>query len=238
MTPRRSFIDSLNDPASGWTRFFVIQGLSLAVSLIATVIAYANGYWVVGVLLLLIVALVIVALVQARRQTAQLVLVPDTEQPAKHAGLIVMIGRGRPNADPTEQAARYSIQHHLPALKRCWLLASSGAEGSLPFAPAFRTFCEQNGVQAEVREVRDAFGVQNTYEVVQQIYEKDAPRAGLPEHEVIADVTGATHPMAIGMALACGERRPMQYMTGTPYGEKGKVASTPRRLEFRRRARS
>jgi hypothetical protein len=36
--------------------------------------------------------------------------------------------------------------------------------------------------------------------------------------EVIADITGATKPMTAGMVLACGRRRPMQYMAFQEHG--------------------
>jgi hypothetical protein len=59
------------------------------------------------------------------------------------------------------------------------------------------------------------------------------PKASLSEREVIADFTGGVKPMSAGMILACGDRRPMQYM----YGRKEGIASIPRIIEFAQRGR-
>src|SRR6185436_7322988 len=104
-----------------------------------------------------------------------------------------------------------------------------GAEGSLSVAEKLKQMCEARNVKAHVRSVEDTFGVQEAYDLVMRIYKEEVPEAGLGEQEVIADFTGAVKPMSAGMILACGERRPMQYMVGRKEG----VASIPRLIEFK-----
>ena len=87
---------------------------------------------------------------------------------------------------------------------------------------------EKHGVEFRIRTVSDPFSVQETYELIQKIYAKELDEFNLSETEVIADFTGSTKPMSAGMILACGDRRPMQYM----YGREAGVASVPRLVEF------
>jgi hypothetical protein len=160
-----------------------------------------------------------------------LVLVPEEDLPEKHRGLIVIVGTGRPGEDPFAQSAWKAIEYHLSddaGLAYCWLIATTGTTGSLPTAQVLRERCQEKGVVARVCPVNDPFGVQESYKVVLQIYTQYVPKVGLSEREVIADFTGGTKPMSVGMVLACGDRRSMQYM----YGRKRGVASIPRLIEF------
>lgn len=162
------------------------------------------------------------------------VLVPDDQQPAKHRGLIVIVGTGRPGENPMSQSAGQAIDYHLAAqpgqtgLEICWLVCSGGEYGSLNVAQALQAICKERGLKAYLRPVGDAFSVQESYNLVQRIYTDETPDVGLREEEVIADFTGGTKPMSAGMILACGERRPMQYMTGRKAG----IASTPQLVRF------
>ena len=54
--------------------------------------------------------------------------------------------------------------------------------------------------------------------VQEWLYAAEVPASGLQEHEVVADITGATKPMSIGMLLACRGRGPVQYMAHQPAG--------------------
>ena len=55
--------------------------------------------------------------------------------------------------------------------------------------------------------------IESTYEIVLRILDVEAPTAGLQHSDIIADITGGTKTMAIGVALACMAReQDMQYM--------------------------
>lgn len=162
-----------------------------------------------------------------------LVLVPEHARPAKFPGLIVIAGIGRPEDGPWQperDVAWAAIQYHLSTktasgLQYCWILASPEAAIN---AAALQAACQAQGVTAEICPVESGFSIQAAYDAVQHIYLVQAPRVGLTAQQVIADFTGGAKPLSAGMLLACGDRRPMQYM----YGRKAGIASTPRLVDF------
>ena len=84
-----------------------------------------------------------------------------------------------------------------------------------------------------IREVGNPFSVQDTYDIVQRIYNQEIYDAKwqafeLTPERVIADFTSGTAPMTAGMVLACGRDRPMQYTTGHKKG----IASVPMLVQF------
>lgn len=238
MIRRESFFKFLIAPPPGWTGIVVVLGVGVMGNLVAGLIslwsgdsAWQLGAWTLSILVFLVLAWVIYS---TWRREEPKVLVSEDEQPAKYRGLIVLVGTGRPGEDPFSQSAWTAIEYHMMSrgqgagLELCWLVASGGEKGSLPIAQKLKEKCEALSVRAHTAVVEDAFSVQACYEVVQRIYEENVPAAGLSEQEVIADITGGTSPMSAGMALACGDRRPMQYM----YGRKKGVASVPRQMGF------
>jgi hypothetical protein len=63
--------------------------------------------------------------------------------------------------------------------------------------------------------VVDPDQVKDTYELVIQIANIEAPQAGLTDQDLIADITGGQKPMTAGMALAClAKNIDIQYMKG------------------------
>jgi len=112
-------------------------------------------------------------------------------------------------------------------LRHCWLIGSQG--GSLPQAEAIQAHYAGSGLTIEVKTVYDAFGVQETYDLVRRIYEAEIGKAGLRTQDVIADFTGGVKTMSTGMLLACAQvGAPMQYMLGERSGK----LSEPRRIDF------
>jgi hypothetical protein len=160
-------------------------------------------------------------------------LAPQTERPPRHRGLMVLVGTGRAGVDPLSQSAGAAIAYHFrepsrAGLERCWLIPSGaepptdGQEGdqthdaAIVVARALERRCAEQGVAARIWPVAEAFSIQDTYDLVQWLFAYDVPALGLAEHEVICDFTGGTKLMAAGMILACGARRPMQYMVRDP----------------------
>jgi hypothetical protein len=208
----------ITELASSWLEATFGRTPSRLVQLLAVGVALAVGLWVLALAL------------HEREQ----VLVPREQQPPKFPGLIVLVGPGRPGDDPMKLSHSPAIEYHLAAgpdekgLRVCWLIATAGVEGAVPVAEALR---QRYGGQCTVivRSLGSAFNVQAAYEVVERIYTKEAAAHDLSENEVIADFTGGTKPMSAGMILACGEQRPMQYMTGRRSG----VASVPMLVQFK-----
>lgn len=235
MRKEQGFLGFLDSPKVGKATFIITFVISLGSSFVSGIIKEVIGnerivqiLWAIslfGFLFLFYLWWI------GRRQS--LVLVPKDQQPEKHRGLIVLVGTGRPGEDPLEQSAWDAIKFHLSerpgelGLQRCWLIATSGERGSLPIAQKLKPECQKKRVQTEIKTISDPFDLQQTYDVVQEIY-KEAKKAGLPETDLIADFTGGVKPMSAGMLLACGNHRPMQYM----YGRKAGIASVPRLIEF------
>lgn len=156
-------------------------------------------------------------------------LVPQEERPSRFPGLIVLVGPGRAGADPDSLSHNPAIEYHLDCeeaggepLRVCWLITTAGEQGGLPVAQAVRR-AYQDRCEVLIRMLRDAFSLQEAHRLVHSIYTEEAREHGLEPEQVIADFTGGTKPMSAGMALACQDRWPMQYMTGG----KDPIASIP-----------
>ena len=166
-------------------------------------------------------ALAVWAFVRLLDRAAPQEIVPHEEKAPRFAGLIALVGpRGR-DGDPLRQAAGVALEHHLAAagpgepLRVAWLVTSRGEGGAVHAAETFRALY-QGRCTVHVCTVADAFDVQETFALVQRLYEQDVPAAGLEPQQVVADLTGATSIMTAGMALACRDRWPMEYVTGPP----------------------
>lgn len=209
-------IPLLTNLLSSWLEKTFGQSSAQMLQLLAVGFAVAVALWVLYLAL--------------RQERQRWVLVPREQQPPRYPGLIVLVGPGRPEEDPLKGPTGPAIEYHLASdeqgqtLRVCWLLASSQG---VPVAEAFREQYESR-CRVLVRQVHEAFDVQETYEAIRRIYFEEAQAEGLSPEQVIADFTGGTKPMSAGMVLACGDRWPMQYLTGRKEG----VLSTPVFVQF------
>jgi hypothetical protein len=166
-------------------------------------------------------ALVLWAIFRFLDQAPAVEIVPREEKAPRFSGLVALVGPGRPDRDPMQQAAGVALAHHLAgegpgeSLRAAWLVTSRGEGGGVAVAERFR---ERYKGQCDVHicTVADPFDLQETYALVRHIYQEEAPQAGLGPDQVVADLTGGTAMMTAGMALACRERWPMEYVTGKP----------------------
>ena len=161
---------------------------------VAAAVALGVLYWALG---------------QERREW---VPVPIEQQPPRFPGLIVLVGPGREGEDPLRGPCGPAIEYHLPTLRICWMLISEGGKG------AAKDLCSQYEGKCQIKPVPvgQGFDIYETYRAVWEIYLKEARDAGLSPDQIIADFTGGTKMMSAGMVLACGDRWPMQYMSGKP----------------------
>lgn len=224
-----SFPEFLTEPSGGWRGVIIMIGLGLAGNLAAAVVTLLVGTspWLLGLLSLSI--LFILAALWTISRPKELVLVPEGEQPDQYPGLIVIVGTGRPGEDPLDQSAGEAIKYHQSNLKVCWLIATGGADGSLPVAQELKERCQTGDLDIRIRAVADPFSVQESYDLVGRIYAREVPEVRLREDQIVSDFTGGVKPMSAGMILACGGTRPMQYS----YGRKAGIATVPRLVEFR-----
>lgn len=208
----------LTNLLSSWLEQVLGQNPAQLLQLLAVGVAVAVSLWVLYLAL--------------RHKAPPGVLVLREQQPPTYPGLIVLVGPGRPDEDPLEQSAKPAIEYHLAAqdpglaLRVCWLLAS---EPGVPVAEALRQQYESR-CRVLVCPIHQAFDVQDTYDQVRRIYQEQAPAEGLAPEQVIADFTGGTKMMSAGMVLACGDRWPMQYVTGRK--KKGDIRSVPILVRF------
>jgi hypothetical protein len=238
-----SFSEFLRVPPPGWSGILALFSFGIVGNIIALIISAltSNSIWLLSLLVVSIV-LPVWGVYRVRRQIEPQEMVPKDERPAKHRGLIILVGPGRPGERPEKQSACPAIEYHLSmepskGLAVCWLIATGGEKGSQPVAEQLEAYCKNLKIDARVRRVPDPFSdpysVQSAYELVDKIYTEEVPEAGLKETEVIADFTGGVRQTSAGMILACGERRPMQYM----FGRKEDVASMPILIKFTARSR-
>ncbi len=124
----------------------------------------------------------------------------------------------RPIEQISDLGSYQAIVYHQRRLEHCWLIATSGEGGSLATAQELAQHFGPAGIRSAIWQVIDPAQVEETFALVDWIYTHELSAAGLAEREVIADITGATKPMTAGMVLACGRRRPMQYLVFQPQG--------------------
>lgn len=158
--------------------------------------------------------------------------IPADQLPPCHQGLIVLIGRGRPQEghvwNPYQDVAWAAIQYHRgseaePVLAHCWLIATPGMDGSEPQAEVLAKLCLDRQITPHIEFVKP-FEISDTYAQVQQIFTTSAAEVGLDATDIIADFTGGTKPMSAGMLLACARRWKLQYTEGRRPG----LTSLPR----------
>ncbi len=155
----------------------------------------------------------------------------STIRPAPMPGLIVLVSPRRVTEQLHKLSAFEAIEYHRAALKHCWLIASSGEGGSFATAQELAQHFGHYQVTCSIWQVIDAASIAETFALIDWFYTQRVPMVGLSETQVIADITGGTKPMTAGMVLACGRRRPMQYMLFQPAGP-----SLPIALQVQKRA--
>ena len=152
---------------------------------------------------------------QLGQQRVQQVLRAQTlsaARPAPMPGLIVLVSPRRATERLDELSAYAAIEFHRARLRHCWLIASSGEKGSFATAQELARHFGHYQVSCSVWQVIDAASIAETFALVDWLYTQQVPSGGLVESEVIADIIGGSKPMTAGMVLACGSRRPTQYL--------------------------
>jgi hypothetical protein len=219
----------LTNLASSWLEMTIGRTPNRLMQLLAIGVALVVGLWV------LYLALErpgeLWALYRALVAPTPVELVPEEERPPCFPGLIVLVGPGRWGADPEKLSHNPAIEYHLNCeeadgepLRVCWLIATRGLGGSLPVAMEVKKQYTTDSCKFYIQPLDNAFDVGEAYQVVRRIHTQEAAKYDLTSAQIIADFTGGTKLMTVGMVLACLEGRwPMQYMSGRA----GEIASTP-----------
>lgn len=184
----------------------------------------ALGWAAIGALALVVVAFVYAYhLSESQRRTQGLGLISDLPGPEKRRGLIFMFTRG--------ETLREAIDYHQPMLERCWLLVTPEMHDS-----AVKMMGQFSDLQFSLHALPDLYNTQACYLVVRKIFRQEAPDLGIPPLQVIADITGGTKPMTMGMIVACLEgdypieHVPTVYEDGKPKGPLPPIQITVQRL--------
>lgn len=149
---------------------------------------------------------------ERRRRRTTPAYIADLPDPEKCRGLIFLFSR--------EDTLREAIKYHRPVLEHCWLLVTPEMQEKA--GQAVTHFPE---VMFTLHPIPDALDTPLCYRTVRDVYLDEAARYELPPERVIADITGGTKPMTMGMIVACleGGRRiehiPTEYdALGKPIG--------------------
>jgi hypothetical protein len=91
-------------------------------------------------------------------------------------------------------------------------------------------------IRFSLHALPDLYNTQGCYQVVRKIFRQEAPDLMIPSQQVIADITGGTKPMTMGMIVACLEgdypieHVPTVYEGGKPKGPLPPIQISVQRL--------
>ena len=171
--------------------------VALLVNILTEALTAWGGLWLgwgaVAVLALATVAFAHAYTVsESRRRGQGLGPIAALPNPQKHHGLIFLFSR--------EETLREAIQYHQPKLEHCWLLVTP--EMRERAAKALGNFPD---LSFTLHPLIDRYDSQACYQTVLDIYQREVSRRGISPKQVIADITGGTKPMTMGMIVACLE---------------------------------
>lgn len=177
--------------------------------------------------------------VNARRNAHTPDLVFEPPQP--HEGLLLMLSRyDRRGASPYETlaAARSAleagpleavrdgllgstfgpliaaVEHHRPALKRCWIIATGGPSGTAQYADDAAAILQRvaPGIEITSEHLQDASDIPALAHLIGGIYREAAHHASV-RGRLIADFTSGTAAMSAAMVIATlNEDRDVEYL--------------------------
>lgn len=128
--------------------------------------------------------------------------VVDRPQPRPARGLIAFVS--------LQQRAHLekALSYHAERLERVWLIATADSEN---LAVEIKNELETEKCKFVIEPLSHPYELLRSKEVVEHIYRSQLGE--LPEEDVVADFTGGTRPMAVGMIFAClSPSRSLQYV--------------------------
>lgn len=179
--------------------------ISLLVNIFTEALTAWGGLWLgwgaVAALALATVAFVYAySAGESRRRARDLGPLTYFSQPEQRRGLIFLFSR--------EDTLREAIAYHRPALEHCWLLVTPQMQDQA--GQAMGHFAD---LSFTLHPLASRYDSQGVYQTVRDIYRHEAPRLGLTSSEIIADITGGTKPMTMGLIVACLEGEyPIQHV--------------------------
>lgn len=176
---------------------------------------------------LLLIASLAAALWAIGRLRARKSIGISTGPAPQRRGLVALVSQGEPEKVPAVGA----IRHHESTLKYLWLIftpppdqePSSPYRSSYSIAQQLRSEYQQRGVVVDMLEVRDPDNPEEVFAKAQYAYQA-AARFGLSPADVLADITGGTKSMTVGLAFAgLPSSRDLQFMKPRDYLPNGQA---------------
>ncbi len=129
---------------------------------------------------------------ESRRRGRELGPIADLPNPPQGRGLIFLFSR--------QDTLREAIAYHRPHLAHCWLLVTPEMQER-----AAGVVSRYPDLTFTLHPLSGRYDSQGCYRTVAHIYREEASRWGMSPQQVIADITGGTKPMTLGMIVACLE---------------------------------
>lgn len=178
---------------------------------------FKGGYWLALGCLFVAGGILLVSAAHRHYSQGQISM-KQSVPPRQQMGLILL-------ADANSENARSAIEYCLPSLKHCWLLASRESLAAAQALVAQYQDQVPNFYYGELGYLVDPDQIQATYDTVVRIFDVEAPAAGLPPQDIVADISGGSKAMSAGVVLACLARdRDMQFLK-TPRDGNGRILS-------------
>ncbi len=116
----------------------------------------------------------------------------DIQSPRRHRGLVFLFSRG--------ETLNAAIDYHLPELEQCWVVVTSDMQ-----TKAEEAIGKHSKVRFSLVTIDSLYDTTACYNAVRNIFQQQAALVHIPTNAIIADITGGTKPMSVGMYLACLE---------------------------------
>lgn len=140
----------------------------------------------------------------------QKLLTPNFEGEVRRRKALIVLVSTRENPP-----AQFAVAHHAwdmvpgmkPALKHCWLIAGpgEGEHSSLDNARQLKAKLKASKIDADILDIQNLMDIEEAYLVTKGAIQEAFTQYNFPLEEIIADYTGGTKPMTVGMLLAATE---------------------------------
>jgi len=124
-----------------------------------------------------------------RRRHGSLGTPADRTHPPKYKGLIFLFSR--------EDTLREAIRYHQPILMHCWLIVTPQMQPA-----ALEAASHYAEVQFSIEPVNDLYDTRACFDIAQNIFQQKAALMHIKLEKIVADITGGTKPMTVGLMLA------------------------------------
>lgn len=146
--------------------------------------------------------------------------IADIASPRQHEGLIVLFSR--------RETFKAAVEYHQPVLKHCWLIVTPEMQ-----AEAGVIISEFPEISFSILPISNLYDTQACYNIVRHVYQTGTTDVDILPKNTIADITGGTKPMTMGMIVACIEGSfPIEHVP-TNYDSARQVARALPPIEIR-----